>query len=91
MAAERNIERAVCEHARKQGWLAFKFVSPGATGVPDRIFISSDGRFILVEFKQPGGRLSALQKVVHDMLLKHQVEVHVVDSVVQGKALFSAP
>ncbi len=38
-----------------------KWVSPGETGVPDRILLLPRGQTIFVEFKKPGGRLSERQ------------------------------
>lgn len=58
---ERDIEHYLTTEARKRGGLAFKFVSPGACGVPDRIVIAPGGAVWFVELKTETGRLSPLQ------------------------------
>ena len=60
---EKNIERILVNEVKKLGGRAYKWVSPGNDGVPDRIVILPDTRPIFVELKTEKGRLSALQKV----------------------------
>lgn len=57
----------------------FKFVSPGASGVPDRIILMS-GRCIFAEIKRPGGKLRALQRFRKRQLEKLDCPVWVIDS-----------
>jgi len=83
---ESTIERAVCRYARGRGWLAFKWVSPGHRGVPDRIFFRN-GEVLLVEFKAPGRRPTRLQALIHQRLHNQGFPVHVIDSIDDGKAL----
>ena len=83
---ESTIERAVCRYARDRGWLAFKWVSPGHRGVPDRIFFRN-GEVLLVEFKAPGRRPTRLQALIHQRLHNQGFPVHVIDSIDDGKAL----
>ena len=47
-------------------------------GAPDRILIMPEGRIVFVEVKTKGGKLSAIQKVVHATLRDHGCEVRVV-------------
>ena len=49
-AFENKLKRAV----EKEGGLFLKWVSPGFTGVPDRIMIMPGGKVIFVEVKRPG-------------------------------------
>lgn len=60
--SEATIEGAFVRAARARGWRAIK-LEPGADnrGVPDRLVLFPGGRCALIEFKAPGGRLSALQ------------------------------
>ena len=48
---------------RRLGGRAYKWVSPGNDGVPDRIVIFPDRRPVFVELKADNGKLSALQQV----------------------------
>lgn len=54
MTTEASLERKICEYIRHLGGRAFKFVSPGCPGVPDRICVLPYGRIIFVEVKRPG-------------------------------------
>lgn len=60
---ESDIEKILVEGVRKLGGKAFKFVSPGNGGVPDRIVIMPGGRVYFVELKTEVGRLSGRQKI----------------------------
>ena len=58
---EREIESFLVRKVREMGGTAYKFVSPGNTGVPDRIVVLPGGRIIFVELKTEKGRPSVLQ------------------------------
>lgn len=80
MIREKDIEKKVCDLAKKAGWLTYKFVSPSQRGVPDRIFIRQ-GTIIFIEFKAPGKKPTQLQ---HHTIMKLRLSgmtVHVCDSV----------
>lgn len=51
---EKEIEKYLAEQAQKRGGRAFKFVSPGCSGVPDRLVILPGGRTGFLELKAPG-------------------------------------
>ena len=51
---ESAVEKYAVEKIRGVGGRAFKWVSPGIAGVPDRICVFPEGRIIFVEFKRPG-------------------------------------
>lgn len=59
---ESEIEKRLVREVRKMGGMAYKFVSPGNTGVPDRIVILP-GVITFVELKTETGRLSPGQKM----------------------------
>lgn len=63
---ESTFERKLCEYIKSLGGKAYKWVSPGAPGVPDRIVILPRGRIIFIEVKRPGlsDGLSIRQKKV---------------------------
>lgn len=48
----------------KNGVKCLKFVSPGYTGVPDRMILLPGGRVVFVELKQPGRRERKRQEYV---------------------------
>lgn len=60
---EKNIEKFLVREVKKLGGKAYKFISPGNSGVPDRIVIFNKRPPIFVELKTDKGRLSDLQKV----------------------------
>lgn len=51
---ETDIEGYLTSQAKAQGGVALKFVSPGCTGVPDRIVILPGGKIGFLELKAPG-------------------------------------
>ena len=70
---EREIERYLVKRVETLGGKAYKFVSPGRAGVADRIVCLANGETWFVEIKTEGGRLSALQKVfAEDMIRMNQ-------------------
>ena len=75
---EREIEKRLGAELRKRGCLYYKFVSPGAPGVPDRMVIAPDGRVYFIELKTSSGRLSAQQRVQIEKIRRHGVAVEVV-------------
>ena len=51
---EREIERHLREGVKSLGGWCLKFVTPGFTGVPDRIVLMPGGKMCFVELKRPG-------------------------------------
>lgn len=49
---ELNFEKRCRAAARLAGWTALKLEKNGHKGVPDDLFISPDGRCVLIEFKK---------------------------------------
>lgn len=60
---EREIEKKLVDGVRKLGGRAYKFVSPGNDGVPDRIVVLPGRAPKFIELKTETGRLSSLQNV----------------------------
>ena len=58
---ESQIETQLVRGVRALGGRAYKFVSPGNTGVPDRLVVLPGGRIIFVELKTDTGKLSPMQ------------------------------
>lgn len=74
---ERDIERKLVSEVKKMGGRAYKWVSPGNDGVPDRIVVLPGMRPVFVELKTESGKLSALQKVQVRRLLDMGQDVRV--------------
>jgi hypothetical protein len=87
MMLEKILEQKVKEYARSKGWLAYKFVSPGHSFVPDGILISPSGKVIFIEFKQLGKKPSAGQEREHQRLRQSKVLVYVIDTVAKGQEM----
>jgi len=84
---EKYIEAEVCEYARKKGLLAYKFTSPARAAVPDRMFITQDGRMFFCEFKAAGKKPTPAQEREHTRLRQHKVNVFVIDNIDAGKVM----
>ena len=59
---EREIENFLNENIKKLGGRAYKFVSPGNRGVPDRMILLPGGRIIFVELKTKDRYPTKLQR-----------------------------
>ena len=77
---EKMVERKLLEETRKMGGMAFKFISPGNAGVPDRIVLMPGGRMAFVELKKPGGRMRPLQVKAEAKLESLGFRVYCLDS-----------
>lgn len=60
--SEKSIEDYLRLRVKQAGGRAYKFVSPGNAGVPDRLAILPGGRIAFVELKAPGKKPTALQQ-----------------------------
>jgi len=60
---EREIEKYLVKRVKELGGKAFKFVSPGNDGVPDRLVCLPGGRVLFVELKSPGKKPTPLQQM----------------------------
>ncbi len=60
---EAAVERRLVDAVRELGGVAFKFVSPGNDGVPDRLVLLPGGRIYFVEVKREGGKLRPNQRL----------------------------
>lgn len=74
---EREIEKKLVNGVRKLGGRAYKFVSPGNDGVPDRIIVFRDMAPVFVELKTETGKLSKLQKIQIKRLRELRQDVRV--------------
>ena len=67
---EKDIEKMIKRNVEKYGGKFLKFVSPGNSGVPDRIAIFPGGEIWFLELKTDDGRPRPLQKKWNAILLK---------------------
>ena len=77
---EKLIERHLVAEVTRLGGFAPKWVSPGHTGVPDRLCFLPGGYLIAVECKAPGKKPTLLQAKVLRQLEGLGFRVAVVDS-----------
>lgn len=75
---ESDIERRLVQGVKKLGGKAYKFVSPGNVGVPDRLVVLPGGVVLFVEVKALDGRLSPNQRLQMRELTQMGAHVFVV-------------
>ncbi len=78
--SEKNIEKYLVERVKQKGGRAYKWVSPGNDGVPDRIVCLPGGKVCFVELKAPGKKPTKLQRLQLDRLRDLGFQTAVVDS-----------
>ena len=78
--AEKDIELYLRDEVKKVGGRAYKFVSPGNAGVPDRLVLLPGGTAIFVELKARGNKSTALQLAQQKRIEKLGFPVYVIDS-----------
>lgn len=77
---EQDIEIYLRNQIKAIGGRAYKFVSPGNAGVPDRLVLLPGGRTVFVELKAPGRKPTSLQEVQHKRIRALGHSVFVIDS-----------
>jgi hypothetical protein len=85
---EKDIQQPVAKFAESCGWFARKLAWFNSKDAPD-YFFAKGGRILLVEFKRPGGEPRDTQRQEIAMLRGAGVEVHVIDNLEAGYALFT--
>lgn len=84
---EKDLEAKVGRWVKKLGGLWLKWVSPGFTGVPDRILFAKGGRIAFAEMKQRTGRFSKRQTLVCNLLRSFGFRVYGVFTEEQARAM----
>ena len=79
MQNEKKLEQRLVKKVKEKGGLCLKWVSPGTTGVPDRLVIYQ-GKIYPVELKDPKGLLSPRQVFMIAKLQSLGVETKVLNS-----------
>jgi hypothetical protein len=77
--SEKSVEEYLRDEVKKQGGKAYKFVSPGNNGVPDRIIFMPNGRMFLVELKATGEKPSGQQSYQHKIMTGLGFQVFLID------------
>lgn len=75
---EKEVEKILVDEMRKIGGRAYKWVSPGNSGVPDRIVMFPEGQIEFVEMKTEEGRLTDTQRTQIRRLRSYGHDVSVV-------------
>lgn len=58
---EKEVEQMLVKEVKRRKGRAYKFISPGMNGVPDRLVLLPDGKVCFVEVKAPGKKMRPLQ------------------------------
>ena len=58
---EKELELMLVKAVKSRGGRAYKFISPGINGMPDRLVLLPKGKVGFVEVKAPGKKLRPLQ------------------------------
>lgn len=89
---EKDLEQKLIKAVEELGGKCWKWVSPGTTGVPDRICLFPGGRVLFCEVKRPGVKdgLSTRQKRVLAQLRALGMRVAVIYSEEDIYAVLSA-
>ena len=82
---ESKIEKVLREAVESNAGVAYKFVSPGRRGVPDRLVLFPGGRAYFVELKAPGKDLEPHQDREIARIRRMGHSVTVIDSVQKAK------
>lgn len=77
---EEKIEAYLVKRVKELGGVAEKFVSPGKSGVPDRIVMLPGGLLLFVECKATGKKAAPAQQRDHDRRRALGFGCYVVDS-----------
>ncbi len=83
---ESELERRFRRIVERMGGRAYKFVSPGNAGMPDRIVVLPGGRIGFIELKRPGETPGKLQRFRQEELSGLGCYTAVVDSAESAEA-----
>jgi len=78
---EAVVEKRLKKEIEKIGGKALKFVSPGMSGVPDRIVFLPGGKIIFIELKAPGKKPKPMQNYRAKELRNLGCDVRCIDTV----------
>lgn len=65
---EAVVEKHLVKRVKELKGIPFKFVSPGITGVPDRLVLLPGGRIYFIELKAPGHKMRKRQEYIAKLI-----------------------
>lgn len=77
---EKEVEEKFRKAIKQAGGKAYKFISPGNDGIPDRLVVMPGGSICFVELKAPGKKPTSLQKMRMQELETLGCKVFVLDN-----------
>ena len=77
---EKEIEKYLRDKIKNLGGIAYKFISPGNNGVPDRLICLPTGKAIFMELKAPGKEPKPHQNLQINRLRNLGFDVRIIDS-----------
>jgi Holliday junction resolvase len=79
---ESTIERELVKRVQEVGGKAYKWVSPGNVGVPDRLVVLPYNTIAFVELKSPGNTTTEMQNMqIHILEQRLHTDVFVINSI----------
>ena len=84
---EREVEQRLLREVKRMGGIALKFVSPGTSGVPDRLVLMPKGKMAFIETKAPGKVMRPLQIRRKKQLESLGFKVYCIDSIDEIKGV----
>ena len=85
---EKDIEKIFTAEIKRAGGKAYKFMSPGNDGVPDRIAMLPGGQLVFVELKTDTGRLTKLQELQRRQIAELGQTVRVLHGLAEVRDFF---
>ena len=89
MRRESTIERGIKSYCDKQGIMCVKLSAKFFAGIPDRMVLVGGGNVIFFEIKDPKGKVSRIQSIVHSRLKKEGYRVEIVTSIEEAVKIIS--
>ena len=86
---ESKLQTKVVDLCKKCGILAFKVDSSSTRGLPDLTLVLPCGTVLFIELKTETGRLSALQKRIHEKLRGNKANVAVIRTIEEFETLIT--
>lgn len=83
---ERDIEKRLMTGIKNMGGRAYKWVSPGNAGVPDRIVLLPGGKIWFVELKTETGKTTRLQEAQIRLLSRMGFNIRVLHGLAEVEA-----